>query len=222
MVILTVLPQIQRREWWQRLNLPPPEVISDAILFAYPLGGALAEKCTRVSHEVVLKIARLAISMEPTPLLEKVSSYSLLPRLWHLFRPSEPLLPKQIKVGPNPPPPHPTSFFVGSDHVIRKITILFKASQYNIFKCYLKVKGGGLVTYFFSRCSLINQNGQTSVTARWTRTRSTANNWVSGQSIAMATNTRVHVRNMSLEGRCIWRKRKARLKKNAFIKSLLM
>ena len=76
-------------------------------------------------------------------------------------RPSEPLLPKQIKERPPP-----TSFFVGSDHVIRKITILFKASQYNIFKCYLKVKGGGLVTYFFSRCSLINQNGQTSVTAR--------------------------------------------------------
>ena len=83
--------------------------------------------------------------------------------LWHLVRPSEPLLPKQIK---ERPPPLPTSFFVGSDHVIRKITILFKASQYNISKCYLKVKGGGLVTYFFSRCSLINQNGQTSVTAR--------------------------------------------------------
>lgn len=181
------------------------------------MGEALEAKCTRVSHEMVLKIARLAISMEPTRLLEKVSSYSLLPRLWLLVRPSEPLLPKQIKERPPP-----TSFFVGSDHVIRKITILFKASQYNIFKCYLKVKSGGLVTYFFSRCSLINQNGQTSVTARWTRTSSTANNWVSGQSIAMATNTRVHVSNMSLEGRCIWRMRKARLKKNAFIKSLLM
>lgn len=181
------------------------------------MGEALEAKCTRVSHEMVLKIARLAISMEPTRLLEKVSSYSLLPRLWLLVRPSEPLLPKQIKERPPPP-----SFFVGSDHVIRKITILFKASQYNIFKCYLKVKSGGLVTYFFSRCSLINQNGQTSVTARWTRTSSTANNWVSGQSIAKATNTRVHVSNMSLEGRCIWRMRKARLKKNAFIKSLLM
>ena len=50
------------------------------------------KKCLRVSHEMVqfvLKIAHLAISMEPTPLLEKVSSHGLLPRLWllakHLF-----------------------------------------------------------------------------------------------------------------------------------------
>jgi len=64
----------------------PPEVISDAILFVYPLGGALAEKCTRVSHKMVLKIARLAISMESTPLLEKVSSCGLLTRLWLLVR----------------------------------------------------------------------------------------------------------------------------------------
>ena len=32
--------------------------------------------------QFVLKIAHLAISMEPTPLLEKVSSHGLLPRLW--------------------------------------------------------------------------------------------------------------------------------------------
>ena len=44
----------------------PTEVISDAILTVYPLGGALARKCARVSHEMaqfVLKIALLAISM---------------------------------------------------------------------------------------------------------------------------------------------------------------
>ena len=38
------------------------------------------KKCARVSHEMakfVLKIAHLAILMEPIPLLEKVSSYGL-------------------------------------------------------------------------------------------------------------------------------------------------
>ena len=61
----------------------PTEVISDAILTVYPLGGALARKCARVSHEMaqfVLKIALLAISMHPTPF----PSYGLLPRLWLL------------------------------------------------------------------------------------------------------------------------------------------
>ena len=56
------------------------EVISDAsILVVYPLRGALA-KNARVSHKMaqfVLKIVHLAISMEPTPLLENVSSYGL-------------------------------------------------------------------------------------------------------------------------------------------------
>ena len=80
-VILMVLPQIQRREWWQKLNyggnfLTPFCLF---ILFAAP-----SQKCARVSHEIVqfvLKIAHLTISMEPTPLLEKVSSHGLLPRL---------------------------------------------------------------------------------------------------------------------------------------------
>ena len=62
----------------------PIQVISDAILTAYPLRGALAKKkCARVSHEMtqfVLKIALLAISMQPTPF----PSYGLLPRLWLL------------------------------------------------------------------------------------------------------------------------------------------
>ena len=51
------------------------------------LRSTLAKKCAFVSSEMaqfVLKIAHLAISMEPTPLLEKVSSYGLLPRLWLL------------------------------------------------------------------------------------------------------------------------------------------
>ena len=125
-VILKVLPQIQRREWWQKLN----SFTSSAGIFwrhfvCLSFGRRPRKKCTRVSHEVVLKIARLAISMEPTPLLEKVSSYSLLTLLWLLVRPSEPLLPKQIKERPPPP----TFFFVGSNHVITKRTILFKASQ---------------------------------------------------------------------------------------------
>ena len=59
----------------------PAEVISDAI-FVRPLRGALA-RVTRDAQSV-LKIAQLAISMEPTPLLEKISSYGLLPRLWLL------------------------------------------------------------------------------------------------------------------------------------------
>ena len=46
------------------------------------------KKYARVSHgltQVVPNIAHLAISMEPTPLLEKVSSCGLLPRLWLLL-----------------------------------------------------------------------------------------------------------------------------------------
>ena len=46
------------------------------------------EKYARLSHgltQVVAKKAHLAISMEPTPLLEKVSSCGLLPRLWLLL-----------------------------------------------------------------------------------------------------------------------------------------
>jgi len=46
------------------------------------------KKYARVSHgltQVVPKIAHLAISMEPTPLLEKVCSCGLLPRLWLLL-----------------------------------------------------------------------------------------------------------------------------------------
>ena len=42
----------------------------------------------RVSHEMaqfMLKIAHLVILMEPTRLLEKVSSYGLLPRIWLLI-----------------------------------------------------------------------------------------------------------------------------------------
>ena len=49
-----------------------------------PLRGALAEKRARVSNEMgqfVLKVAHLAILLEPTPSLEKVTSYGLLPRL---------------------------------------------------------------------------------------------------------------------------------------------
>ena len=58
--------------------MTPREAISDAILFVYPLRGALA-KVRAVSHETaqfVLKITHLAISMEttqlrlPTPILE--------------------------------------------------------------------------------------------------------------------------------------------------------
>ena len=58
--------------------MTPREAISDAILFVYPLRGALA-KVRAVSHETaqfVLKIRHLAISIEttqlrlPTPILE--------------------------------------------------------------------------------------------------------------------------------------------------------
>ena len=73
-------------------------------LVCLSFGRGPCSKMYAMSHEKVLKIASLAISMEPTRLLEKVSSYSLLPRLWLLVRPSEPLLPKQIKERPHPPP----------------------------------------------------------------------------------------------------------------------
>ena len=75
------------------------------------------KKCARVSHgmaQFVLKVAHLAISMEPTPLLEKVSTYGLLPRLWLLMvyekvrsSPSGQGLPhiKLCWVPPPPPPP---------------------------------------------------------------------------------------------------------------------
>ena len=46
-----------------------------------------SKKCARVSREMaqfVLKIPHLSISIEPTPLLEKVCSYGLLPRSWLL------------------------------------------------------------------------------------------------------------------------------------------
>ena len=60
------------------------EVISDAILIVYPLRRALAKKKkkARVSHEMaqfVLKIALVAISMQPTPFLEKAQLRSLTP-----------------------------------------------------------------------------------------------------------------------------------------------
>ena len=58
----------------------PPEVISDAMLFVYPLRDASPKMYARVTRYDA-KIPRLAISMEPTPLPEKVSSYGLLPRL---------------------------------------------------------------------------------------------------------------------------------------------
>ena len=51
------------------------EVISDAILSGYLLRGVLEKKFARLSYEMaqfVLKIAHLAISIEPTLLLEKV------------------------------------------------------------------------------------------------------------------------------------------------------
>ena len=54
----------------------PTEVISDAI-FVYPLRGTLAR--VKRDAQFVLKIAHLAISMEPTSLLEKISSF--LPQL---------------------------------------------------------------------------------------------------------------------------------------------
>ena len=52
------------------------------------LYAAPTRKCARASHEMaqfMLKIAHLAILMEPTRLLEKVSSYGLLPRIWLLI-----------------------------------------------------------------------------------------------------------------------------------------
>ena len=42
-VILKVLPQIQRNDDRNWIYSSPPEVISDAILFVYPFGGALAK-----------------------------------------------------------------------------------------------------------------------------------------------------------------------------------
>ena len=60
----------------------PKEVISDAILTVYPVCGALAKKCARVSHEMaqfMLKIALLAISIQPTPFLEKAQLRSPTP-----------------------------------------------------------------------------------------------------------------------------------------------
>ena len=62
----------------------PTEVFSNAILFVYPLRGAVAKKCARVMAQFVLTIALLTISIEPAPLVDKVSSYSLLLRLWLL------------------------------------------------------------------------------------------------------------------------------------------
>lgn len=61
--------------------------------------------------------------------------------------------------------------------------------------------------YFFNPWSLISQNGHTNVTAKCTRTKSTANSWDSGHNIAMATSTNTHVTNLSLEGRCIYGKK---------------
>ena len=61
------------------------EVISNAIFLSF--ARRLCKKSARVSHEIaqfLLKITHLAISMEPTPLPERISSYDLLPRLWLL------------------------------------------------------------------------------------------------------------------------------------------
>ena len=73
------------RNW---IHLPPTEVISNAILFVYPLYGALAKKA-RACHlrwrQFALKIAHLAIFMDPNPLLEKVCTCGLLPLLWLLL-----------------------------------------------------------------------------------------------------------------------------------------
>ena len=81
-VLFKVLPQVRGgNDERNGIYSSPTEVISDAI-FVRPLRGALA-RVTRVAQSV-LKIAQLAISMEPTPLLEKISSYGLLPRSWLL------------------------------------------------------------------------------------------------------------------------------------------
>ena len=50
------------------------------MLFVYPLGDASQKMHALVTRDDA-KIARLAISMEPTPLPQKVFTYGLLPRL---------------------------------------------------------------------------------------------------------------------------------------------
>ena len=47
-------------------------------------GSSFARRPHKKCAQFVLKLAHLAISMAPTPLLEKVSSYRLLPLLWLL------------------------------------------------------------------------------------------------------------------------------------------
>ena len=75
------------------------------------------KKCARVSQEMALfalEIAHLATSMESTPLLEKVSSYGLLPRLWlqMVYEKVKGLTSGQslprIKLSWVPPPPLPS------------------------------------------------------------------------------------------------------------------
>ena len=75
-VLLKVLPQIQRRQWWKKWNLFIFYGGNFLRHFVYLLFPRALAKNTRLSHEMtqfVLKIAHLAISMKPTPLLEEVS-----------------------------------------------------------------------------------------------------------------------------------------------------
>ena len=86
-VLLKVLPQVRGgNDDRSGIYSFPTKVLSDDdILFVYPLRGALAKKMrVRITRDGTIFAKKMAISMEPTPLLEKVSSYGLLPRLWLL------------------------------------------------------------------------------------------------------------------------------------------
>ena len=82
-VLLKVLPQVRRgNDDRNGIYLSPTEAMSDDTFCLFILCAVPSQKNARASHEMaqfVLKIAHFAISMEPTPLLEKVPSYSSYP-----------------------------------------------------------------------------------------------------------------------------------------------
>ena len=82
-VLLKVLPQVRRgNDDRNGMYLSPTEAMSDDTFCVFILCAVPSQKNARASHEMaqfVLKIAHFAISMEPTPLLEKVPSYSSYP-----------------------------------------------------------------------------------------------------------------------------------------------
>ena len=90
--LLKIWLQIPRKQWWQKWKLLISYVGNLRRHFVWlSFVQRPRKKNARASHEMtqfMLKIAHLAISMEPTPLLERV--LVVVPRLWVLTK-------KQVK-----------------------------------------------------------------------------------------------------------------------------